>query len=41
MNCQISRELLDGYLDGELDLVNSLEIEAHLLECQECSSLSR
>jgi anti-sigma factor RsiW len=41
MNCQTSRELLSGYLDGELDLVNSLEIEAHLRGCQECSSLSR
>ena len=29
---------LDAYLDGELDLVGSLEIEDHLKQCQRCAS---
>lgn len=37
MNCQEVEKLLDGYADGELDLVRTLEIEQHLRDCQECS----
>ena len=33
--------LLDAYLDGELDLVRSLEMERHLSECQVCSAALR
>jgi len=28
---------LHGYLDGELDLVRSLEIEEHLKTCPDCA----
>ncbi len=37
MNCGEIRELIHGYMDGELGLVNSLEIERHLAECSECA----
>ena len=36
MNCQEAQELIHGYLDGELDLVKSLEIERHLETCDGC-----
>jgi anti-sigma factor RsiW len=35
--CQEAHKLIDPYLDGELDLVRSLEIEAHLKDCQTCA----
>jgi anti-sigma factor RsiW len=34
--CQETRNLIHPYFDGELDLVKSLEIEAHLNDCQSC-----
>ena len=37
MICQEARSLIHPYLDGELDLVRSLEIEAHLKDCQTCA----
>ncbi len=37
MNCEELNTLLHGYLDGELDLVRSLEVEQHLKECPACS----
>jgi anti-sigma factor RsiW len=37
MDCSDARRLLNGYVDGELDLVRNLEIEAHLKECAACS----
>jgi anti-sigma factor RsiW len=37
MDCNQVRRLLNAYVDGELDLVNSLEIEAHLRGCASCS----
>ena len=37
MNCHETRELIHGYLDGELDLVKSLEIESHLEDCDACA----
>ena len=37
MNCQQTRELIDAYVDGELDLVKSLEIEEHLKNCESCA----
>ena len=37
MNCQESKSQLQPYLDGELDLTRSLEIEKHLRECSACS----
>jgi anti-sigma factor RsiW len=36
MSCEDAGELLDAYLDGELDLVRSLEVEAHLKGCDRC-----
>ena len=37
MSCQQTHELIHGYVDGELDLVKSLEIEQHLAGCESCS----
>jgi len=37
MNCQEAELLLGGHLDGELDLVHSLELEEHLHQCESCS----
>lgn len=36
MNCRDVLELVHGYIDGELDLVKSLEIEQHLGACPAC-----
>ncbi|MEA2638128.1 MAG: hypothetical protein QOE18_1185, partial [Chloroflexota bacterium] len=30
MNCPETQSLIHGYVDGELDLMTSLEIEQHL-----------
>jgi len=35
--CDDNARLLHGYLDGELDLVRSLEIEEHLKACPDCA----
>ena len=37
MSCQQTRELIHGYVDGELDLVKSVEIEEHLQDCEGCT----
>jgi len=37
LSCQQTRELIHGYVDGELDLVKSVEIEEHLGECEGCT----
>ena len=37
MNCEETRNLIHGYVDGELNLVRSLEIEEHLRDCPACS----
>jgi anti-sigma factor RsiW len=39
MYCKESEALMDGYFDGELDLVHSLELEGHLQECPACARL--
>lgn len=36
MNCAETQELIHGYLDSELDLVTSLDVERHLQECATC-----
>jgi anti-sigma factor RsiW len=36
MECEDVRGLVHGYLDGELDLAKSLEVERHMRECEEC-----
>jgi anti-sigma factor RsiW len=38
VTCEDTRNLLHAYVDGELDLVRSLEVEAHLGGCTECAS---
>ena len=37
MACTDKASLLHGYLDGELDLVRSLELEEHLKGCPRCA----
>jgi anti-sigma factor RsiW len=37
VNCQETQTLIHGYLDGELDLIKSLQIEQHLQECSACA----
>ena len=37
MNCEETQELVDAYVDRELDLVKALELERHLSECVACS----
>jgi anti-sigma factor RsiW len=41
VSCQEHKMLLHGYLDGELDLVNTLQLEAHLRECTSCAQVYR
>jgi anti-sigma factor (TIGR02949 family) len=37
MSCEEARELLHGYLDGELDLGAALEFERHMRGCSSCA----
>jgi anti-sigma factor RsiW len=37
MSCEDATMLLDAYVDGELDLVRSLEIEKHVEGCKACA----
>jgi len=37
MTCQETGRLIHAFVDGELDLTNSLEMEAHLRECKSCA----
>lgn len=39
MSCQEARGVLDAYIDGELDLIRSVEFEHHLEECTRCRAL--
>ena len=41
MNCEEARFLLDGFSDGELDLVNHVQVEMHLDECSRCMQVHR
>jgi mycothiol system anti-sigma-R factor len=36
MICEEAIKLMDGYLDGELDLMTSQKIEQHLRDCRKC-----
>ena len=38
MNCADIRRLLHAHVDGELDAVNSLELERHLKTCAACAT---
>ena len=37
MSCDESRKLLNAYVDGELDVVHTLDIEKHLEGCPACA----
>lgn len=39
MNCARLRQVLDGWLDGELDRTTGTEIEQHLESCASCTAL--
>jgi anti-sigma factor RsiW len=39
MNCEEAKNLLDSYADGELDLVNHLQVEQHLNQCAGCKRI--
>jgi anti-sigma factor RsiW len=41
MNCKDTEQIIHGYLDGELDLVRSLEVEQHLKDCPVCAQSHR
>jgi anti-sigma factor RsiW len=38
MSCHEAKAFIDAYMDGELDLVRSIELERHLNECPDCAS---
>jgi anti-sigma factor RsiW len=38
VNCREAQGLLCGYIDEELDLVHSLDLEAHVRECPACAA---
>ncbi len=38
MNCDLTRTVLHGYLDGELDATRAAEFERHLEGCRECAT---
>ncbi len=37
MSCPENQALIHGYVDGELDLLSTLQVEAHLKECAACA----
>ena len=37
MNCELTQRYVPGYLDGELDLVRTIEMESHLKGCPACA----
>jgi anti-sigma factor RsiW len=39
MSCHETKTFIDSYLDGELDLVRSIELERHLNDCSACAAL--
>jgi predicted anti-sigma-YlaC factor YlaD len=41
LSCQKAQELIHGYLDGELDLLRSVELEKHIHECEICENVYR
>ncbi len=41
MSCEETQALIHGYLDGELDLVRSMEIQRHLETCRNCALLDQ
>jgi len=41
LSCQTAQELVHAYVDGELDLARSLEVEQHMQECRVCATAYR
>src|SRR3954468_917844 len=41
MNCLEAREMIHPYVDDELELVKTLEIEKHIRECASCAAVHR
>jgi anti-sigma factor RsiW len=41
MACDDAKELLDGYLDDELDITTNLQLRHHLRDCEACAELHR
>jgi anti-sigma factor RsiW len=41
MNCQEAQRLLHAAVDGELDLVSTLDFERHIQQCTECAAIQR
>ena len=41
MNCLEAREMIHPYVDDELELVKTLEIEKHIRECAACAAVHR
>lgn len=41
MSCQTTQGFIHAYVDGELDLARSLEVEQHMQECQVCATAYR
>jgi anti-sigma factor RsiW len=39
MNCETAHPLIAAYVDGELDLVNSLAVEEHMANCPSCARI--
>src|ERR1700676_708636 len=37
MSCDLTQHYVSGYLDGELDLVRTIEMETHLKSCAACA----
>ena len=37
MSCELTQRYVPGYLDGELDLVRTIEMETHLKSCPACA----
>jgi anti-sigma factor RsiW len=37
LSCELTQRYVPGYLDGELDLVRTIEMEAHLKTCPACT----
>jgi anti-sigma factor RsiW len=38
MDCEQAKILIDAYIDNELDVANSLEVERHIRDCKSCSA---
>jgi len=39
LNCELIKELLSSYIDGELDREDIIKIENHLAKCKDCRKL--